>query len=293
MSEIQQAEGVTQGTDSPQSGAEDSTPESIETGDSQSMQGDQEAAQNSKEINFKRLRESVNRLEAERKQWVSERENLKGAAELDQMLRKDPKGGLQQLAKTLGVDLKTLIEAKAQSEIPQVDFGQYDAETGKLLKFLHDRASKVEQLEQWKSEFEQKVESTQQQSQQERVQRNMEVLENKFVENLIKDGYWDKNGQGDMKVVNLIRRAVLAELAENGDPRQASPEQYQAAYSDVIDSLSAHKNKTLQTTVTKSVPASGSRNGAATTAKPVVTKEQRISMLADLAKNNSDWGFGS
>lgn len=289
-----QAEGVTQGTESPQAGTEDSTPESIETGASQSQEGSESKGQsNDKEINFKKLRESVGRLEAERAQWHSEREALRGASELDKMLRKDPKNGLQTIAKTLGVDLKALIESQAQSEIPKIDFEQYEPETGKLLKFLHDRASKVEQLEQWKSEFEQKIENSNQQTQQEKIERNMEVLEHKFVENLIKDGYWDKNGQGDMKVVNLIRKAVLAELAEKGDPRKASIEQYQAAYSDVIESLSAHKNKTLQTTVTKSVPATGSRNGTATTAKSVVTKDQRIAMLADMAKSNSDWGFSS
>jgi hypothetical protein len=292
-----QAEGVTQGTEQPQVGAEDSSPESIETGgESQSSEGSQESqAQRAgdKEINFKKMRESVNRLESERAQWLAEKEKLQTAAEIERLLRADPRGGLKQLAQALNVDIKTLIEAQKESDIPQINFEQYEPETAKLLKFLHDRASKVEQLEQWKGDFERRIEESQKQSEMSRIQQNTTSLDQRFADDMVKHGFLDKDGNGDMDVVDLISEAVLSKLSKKGDPRLASVEDYNKATEQVLKSLSSLKNKTLQTTVTKSVPASGSRNGSATTAKPAVTREQRIAMLEDMAKSNTNWGFSS
>src|SRR4051812_47265555 len=109
-----QAEGVTQGSEAPQSTSQDSTPESIETGDTHSSEGNTSEPQGdqpkSKEYNFKQMRENLNRLETERKQWLSEKEGLKNATALDQALRTNPKETLRILSQQLGVDLKTLME---------------------------------------------------------------------------------------------------------------------------------------------------------------------------------------
>lgn len=277
-------EGVQQGQES----APDSSPES-NVQESQPVEAQPQPK--GKDYNFKQLRESVNRLEQERKTWLEEKQKLQSAAQLDQMLRTDPRTGLKQIAQALGIDIKTLIEA--QSEIPQIDFEQYEPKTAQLLKFLHDRAAKVEQLEQWKEQFEQKTELTQRQQQEAFIEKNVSVLENRFRDDLIKDGFLDKDGNGDQDVVELIRSAVVEKLAQQGDPRLATLEQYQAARAQVLKGLSAHKNTTLKNTVTKDVPATGSRNGAATTAKIPVTREQRLAFLADMAKSNPNWGFDS
>jgi len=273
----------------------DSSPESEAQSNTQATQPEVQSQPKGKDYNFKQLRESVNRLEQERKTWLEEKQKLQGAAQLDQMLRTDPRTGLKQIAQALGIDIKTLIEAEkaAQSEMPQIDFEQYEPKTAQLLKFLHDRAAKVEQLEQWKEQFEQKTELTQRQQQEAFIEKNVSVLENRFRDDLIKDGFLDKDGNGDQDVVELIRSAVVEKLAQQGDPRLATLEQYQAARAQVLKGLSAHKNTTLKNTVTKDVPATGSRNGAATTAKIPVTREQRLAFLADMAKSNPNWGFDS
>jgi len=251
-------------------------------------------APKSKEYNFKQMRESLSRFENEKKQWTEERQKLQGAAAIDQMLRKDPRSGLKQIAQALGVDLKTLIEAQEQkSDMPQINFDEYEPGTAQLLKFLHSRASEVDSLKQWKSEFEQRLEQDQRKSQETQIQRNVATLEDHFQSDLIKDGYLDKEGNGDQDVVDLIRGAIVERLSQHGDPRLATVEQYQQARAQVLKGLSAHKNKTLQNTVTKGVPPSGSRNGSATTAKTPVTKEQRLAFLEDFAKTQQNWGFDS
>ena len=251
-------------------------------------------APKSKEYNFKQMRESLSRFENEKKQWTEERQKLQGAAAIDQLLRKDPRSGLKQIAQALGVDLKTLIEAQEQkSEMPQINFDEYEPSTAQLLKFLHSRASEVDSLKQWKSEFEQRIEQDQKRNQESYVQRNMATLQEHFNADLIKDGYLDKDGNGDQDVVDIIRRAIVDILRESGDERLATVEQYKAAHAQVLKGLSAHKSKTLQNTVTKGVPPSGSRNGSATTAKVPVSREQRLAFLEDVAKAQQNWGFES
>lgn len=282
---MEQEQGVTQGNEAPQHVAQDSAPESIVQGDAQNdnsgAQGDQPK---SKEFNFKQMRENVSRLENERKQWLAEKEHLQSAAELERYLRKDPKEGLKHVAKTFGVDLKTLIEAQSQSELPQIDFQQYEPETGKLLKFLHDRAAKVEALEQWKEQFEQKIEEGQKQASESQRSQNMSSLDEKFESALVKDGFMDPEGNGDQDLIEIVRGAVLAKLAQQGDPRLATPQMFQEAYLKVSKGLTAHKNKTLQNTVTKSLPPTGSKQGQATTAKPAMSRDQRIAQIAEASK---------
>jgi hypothetical protein len=288
-----QAEGVTQDAGQPQSDIQDSAPESIETGEAQASEGGSEPQGDqpkSKEYNFKQMRESLSRLETERKQWLTEKESLQGAAAIDQLLRQDPKAGLQKIAKALNIDLKTLIDAQ-QSELPQINLEGYDPETGRLLKFLHDRASKVEQLEQWKNEMEQRFEQTQRQTQETQLQQNVKTIDEMFRNDLIKNGYWDKDAKGKTETVELIESAILERLARHGDPRLATGEQYQEEASKVFKALSAHKNQTLQNTVTKSVPSSGSRNGAPTTAKPAMTKEQRLAIMEETAYQMPTWNM--
>lgn len=264
-----------------------SSPETTEAPQSQE-------APKSKEYNFKQMRESLSRFENEKKQWTEERQKLQGAAAIDQLLRKDPRSGLKQIAQALGVDLKTLIEAQEQkSEMPQINFDEYEPSTAQLLKFLHSRASEVDNLKQWKSEFEQRIEQDQRKAQETHLQRNTATLEEHFQSDLIKDGYLDKEGNGDQDVVDLIRGAIVERLSQHGDPRLATVEQYQQARAQVLKGLSAHKSKTLQNTVTKGVPPSGSRNGSATTAKVPVSREQRLAFLEDFAKTQQNWGFES
>lgn len=285
---FEQAEGVTQGAEQPQVSAQDSTPESIETGAAQHGEVNAEPSVNqpkSKEFNFKQLRENVSRLEAERKEWLAKEQKLQSAAQLEQALLNDPQGTLKVLARNLRIDPKVLFEElQPKSELPPIDFEQYEPETAKLLKFLHDRAAKVEQLEQWKDQFEREIKDNQRQASEKQMSQNMASLEEKFSSALIKDGFLDEKGNGDMEVVEVVRDAVTARLAQFGDPRLATIEQFQDAYAKVSKGLSAHKTKTLQNTVTKNIPSSGSRNGAATTAKPVMTKEQRIAELANASK---------
>ncbi len=274
-----QAEGVTQGTE-PVSNP-DSSPESIEQG---SHEAQSQSEPKSKDYNFKQMRENLSRLENERKAWEAERAGIQRDL---QALRQDPKNGLKQLAQSLGVDVKTLIET-AESQEPQINFDQYEPETAKLLKMLYEKASRVDQIEKWKQEFEQKNEQTY-------IQQNSKSLEERFDKDLIDAGFLDKNGQGDMERVETIADAIWAKLnkATNGKPELATAEQYQQARDRVFKGFSAHKNQTLQQAVTKSVPSSGSKNGAATTAKPTMSREQRIAFLADMAKQNSSWGFDS
>lgn len=291
-----QAEGVMQDGGAPQADVSGSSPEPVESGshdngnshESQGQSGSSDQ-QKSKDYNFRQMRENLSRLEAERKQWQSERETLQGAAAIDQMLRADPRAGLKQIAQQLGIDIKTLLDAQPQT--PKIDYSQYDPETASLLKYLDEKASKVDALEQWKNQFEQKSELTQRQQQEQFVQQNVKNLENRFFEDLVKDGFLDKNGKGNMEVVDLIKDAILSKLAQQVDPRLATIEQYQTARTQVLKGLSAHKSKTLQNTVTQSVPSTGSKNGAATTANPVMSREGRIAALAQAAKANTTWGF--
>jgi len=275
-----QAEGVTQGTE-PVS-TPDSSPESIEQGP-QETQGQSEPK--SKDYNFRQMRENLSRLENERKAWEAERAGIQRDL---QALRQDPKNGLKQLAQSLGVDVKTLIETATEAQEPQINFDQYEPETAKLLKHLYEKANRVDQIEKWKSEFEQKT-------QKEQMEINSKSLQSRFDKDLIEAGFLDKNGQGDMERLDTITDAVWAKLykATNGRPEMATTEQYQEARDQVFKGFSAHKSQTLQQTVTKSVPSSGSKNGAATTAKAPMSREQRISFLADMAKQNSSWGFDS
>lgn len=276
-----QAEGVTQGTE-PVS-TPDSSPESIEQGPHET----QSSEPKSKEYNFKQMRENLSRLENERKAWEAERAGIQRDL---QALRQDPKNGLRQLAQSLGVDVNTLIEkaAEAKSDIPDINFDQYEPETAKIFKFFQSEIAKVREIEKWKSEFEQKT-------QKEQMEINSKSLQSRFDKDLIEAGFLDKNGQGDMERLDTITDAVWAKLykATNGRPEMATIEQYQEARDQVFKGFSAHKSQTLQQTVTKSVPSSGSKNGAATTAKPAMTREQRIAFLADMAKQNSSWGFDS
>lgn len=275
-----QAEGVMQGTE-PVS-TSDSSPESIEQG-AQASEG--QSQPKSKDYNFRQMRENLSRLENERKAWEAERAGIQRDL---QALRQDPKNGLRQLAQSLGVDVKTLIETATEPQEPQVNFDQYEPETAKLLKLLYEKANRVDAIEKWKSEFEQKT-------QKEQMEFNSRSLQSQFDKDLTEAGFLDKNGQGDMGLIDTLTEAVWAKLykATNGKPELASIDQYKEARDQIFKGFSAHKNQTLQQTVTKSVPSSGSKNGAATTAKPPMTREQRISFLADMARQNSSWGFDS
>lgn len=283
----EQAEGVTQDVGTPQTDVQDSTPESIETGETQPQEGDSlpEGDQpKSKEYNFKQMRENVSRLEAslekERKAWLEEKEGLRNAAQLDRALRQDPRGGLKYIAQQFGVDLKTLIEASqpAQNDLPQINFEQYEAGTAKDLKLLHDE---IQGLRQWKTQFEQKIDTTQKQAHEEKIQQNMTSLEDSLNTKLVKDGYLDKNGNGNESLIETISDAVYAKLAKIGDPRLATPEQLQEAYSRSIAGLSAHQKETLKKTVKTDVPLSGSRKGSIPFGKAKMTEEERISSIVN------------
>lgn len=285
----EQAEGVTQNIVDSLGDASDSTPESIENGDSQESEVVDSAevvsseAPKSKEYNFKQMRENLNRFETEKKQWEAERQQLMGAKQLDEVLRKDPITGLKFLAKSLGVDPKKLIDevverqAQETSDLPKIDFEQYDPETAKLLKFMHDRASKVDQLEQWKNKFEQTIEQSQQEARESQIQQNMASIDSEFDNQLIKDGFMDKDGNGSAELIDVIRDAIISRLTKiSGDARLATKEQFHEAYKAVSSGLSAHQKQTLKKTVKTDVPLSGSRKGGIPIGKAKMTEDERI-----------------
>lgn len=275
-----QAEGVMQGAEP--ASTPDSSPESIEQGAHETQS---QSEPKSKDYNFKQMRENLSRLENERKAWEAERASIQRDL---QALRQDPKNGLKQLAQSLGVDVKTLIETATEPQEPQINFDQYEPETAKLLKMLYEKASRVDQIEKRWTEFEQKNEQTY-------LQQNSKSIDDRFNKDLIDAGFLDKNGEGNMEIVENISDSIWAKLskATNGRPELATAEQYVQARDKVFKGFSAHKNQTLQQTVTKSVPSSGSKNGAATTAKVPMSREQRVAFLADMARQNSSWGFDS
>lgn len=287
---MEQAEGVTQGSDAPQVEAQDSAPESIVSGDTQANEEGKtltegEPQPKSKEYNFKQMRATIGKFEAEKKQWESERQQLKNASILDNALRTDPKGALKQIAKSLGISPKDLFdelaEASKQGSLPKVNFEQYDPETGALLKGYQ---SEIEALKQWKDEFSKSQAQREQESQNRYVEQNMKTIDKLFNDNLVKDGFMNDKGESDKAVIELIEDAIVAKLAKHGDPRFATSEQYQEAYRLVTEGLKNHQKQTLKNTVTKSAPPTGSRQGQATTAKTPMTREQRIAELANSAK---------
>ncbi len=291
MEENQQAEGVTQNIVEALNDGQDSTPESIETGSQENEKSfEQQAVQpGSKEYNFKQMRENLTRLETERNQLLQEKQQLSGASELDKWIRSDPKNfefilGLrnghnpQELAARIYQAQKAQ-EAQKQDDQSQIDFERYEPETAKILKTMWEKASA---LEQWKSKFEQQTEQTQKQAQEERIQNNIATLDTHFDSVLVRDGFLDKQGNGDPAVVQLIRSAVKDMLTDAlGDARIASKEQVDQAYGVVTQGLSALQKQTLKKTVKTDVPLSGSRKGGVPTNKARMTEEERISSIVN------------
>jgi len=287
----EQATGVTQDIINSLGDIPDSTPESIDNGSAQETENvdpaqaeAQEPQAGSKEYNFKQMRENLSRLETERKQWLEERKGLTGAADLDKWIRSDPKN----LEFIIGLrngrnpkDLAAQIYAEQVQEQAEAGFNfeQYDPDTGKLLKTYHDKLSG---LEQWKTQMEQKIQESQQQEQQAKIDRNMQAIDNDFDNQLIKDGFVDANGKGDDNVVELIRHAVIAKLAQStDDPRTASKAQFNDAYKAVVSGLSAYQKQTLKKAVKTDVPLSGSRKGSIPMGKTSMTEDERISSIVN------------
>lgn len=287
----EQATGVTQDIINSLDSAPDSTPESIDTGNAQESEvidpvqaEGVEPQAGSKEYNFKQMRENLSRLETERKQWLEERKGLTGAADLDKWIRSDPKN----LEFIIGLrngrnpkDLAAQIYAEKVQEQAEAGFNfeQYDPDTGKLLKTYHD---KLNGLEQWKTQLEQTIQQQQKQDEQTQIDRNMQAINDDFDNQLIKDGYVDANGKGDDSVVELIRHAVIAKLAQStDDPRTASKAQFTEAYKAVVNGLSAYQKQTLKKAVKTDVPLSGSRKGSIPIGKTTMTEDERISSIVN------------
>lgn len=280
-----QAEGVTQDTSAPETSVQDSAPESVVNNDAGTSENSE--APKSKEYNFKQLREKLGKLEAERQAWTEREKTLQQAATLDRALREDPKGTLKIIAKQLGVNPQDLMDQIAEAEKPQApNFEQYDAETGKLLKALWEKANKVDELQQWKDEFSKTQEQREVEAREKSIETNMNSLDSFLEESLIKDGFLGKNGEGDHELMQDIADMMLAKLAKHGDPRLATKEQFLSEYNAVIKRFKTLQANTLNKTVTKSVPPTGSRQGAPTVGTPAIDKGQRLGMLADMFKQS-------
>lgn len=270
---------VTQDTPIP-NGVEDSTSESIEG--TQPEVPEVKAEAGSKEYNFKQLREQVNRFQTENKTLQEQMKSLETVRKLDELIRLNPKKRQA---------FFNLLEQQEErkSDLPEIKFEDYDPDTAKLLKFLSDKAAEVEDLKQWKTQFEQATAQERQQATEKELSRNATTLDSEFNSQLIKDGYLDNDGNGDPKIIGNIRKSVIAELAQSGDPRGATREEFHEAYKQVLSELNALKNFTLKKTTTKSVPATGSKNGQATVSKAPVTAADRIAQMAELAQQSAPW----